>query len=185
MMTSMNLSNDMECVLISDEEEDDAAAPIKASVKNISLGNFVNKNVADKDDRAASASIDDSDGRRMSRRRKNKTDPGDLPKGGEGPKLTAEPNSDGGNNIDKKTNENRAETRSRKRERSGSPANADSKEAEPIPFKEILTGLEGAAFQSRYESQLCLKSIFPGDQVSVTFVSGNYVCVAYIIIIIR
>lgn len=154
MMASMNLSNDMECVLISDEEEDDAAAPIKASVKNTSLGNFVNKNAVDKDERAASASIDDSEGRRMSRRRKNKTDPADLPKSGEAPKVTVEPNSDGGNNIDKKTNENRAETRSRKRERSGSPTNADTKEAEPIPFKEILTGLEGAAFQSRYDSEI-------------------------------
>lgn len=149
MMTSINYPNEMECVLISDEEDDDtASAPTKglAQIKMASNHASDNKN-----------SMDDSDGRRVSRRRRNKTEHFEIAKS-EAVDNSNNTKSSVGNQIttttipkdEKKLNiENRAETRSRKRERSGSPQTTETKEVDPIPYKEILSGLEGAAFQSR------------------------------------
>lgn len=128
--------------------------------------------------------MDETDGRRVSRRRKNKPD---IDGGGGGNEASGANDAigtmtaatatttvhtivhnnsniglgmgtnqygiDGINQLDKKNmlnDNNRTETRSRKRERSGSPQVVELKENEPIPFKDVLTGLEGAAFQSRY-----------------------------------
>lgn len=166
-MTSINYSNEVECVLISDEDDDDAAsAPTKGLAQIKMANNHINdnKNSNDKDtnsissgDRASSLGIDDSDGRRVSRRRKNKTEHFEVVKS-EQIDNSVNSKSSVVNQItttipkdEKKFNiENRAETRSRKRERSGSPQTTDIKEVDPIPYKEILSGLEGAAFQSRY-----------------------------------
>lgn len=167
MMTSINYPSEVECVLISDEDDDDAAsAPTKglAQIKMASNHAADNKSSIDKDtnsissgDRASSLGIDDNDGRRVSRRRKNKTEHFEGAKS-EPVDNSVNSKSSAGSQItttipkdEKKFNvENRAETRSRKRERSGSPQTVDTKEVDPIPYKEILSGLEGAAFQSRY-----------------------------------
>lgn len=155
-MSSINLANDTECVVISDEDGDDLAIPTKISARSTSSDDFVYRGASEKGSsfmgiRSYISSIGESDGRRMSRRRKPRPDGIDYVKEQEVVKVAGEPTSDGGSiNSDKKVGENRTETRSRKRERSGSPPSVEVKENDPIPFKEILTGLEGAAFQSRY-----------------------------------
>lgn len=165
-------SNDVECVLISDEEDVEVptklSQPSKSNIRQ-STDNKISIETAA--DRLLNANLDDSDGRRVSRRRKPKAEIGDTVKIGEttkaggvgsGNHIGEQINDGSKTNVnsqiatsipytDKKfsNNENRAETRSRKRERSPSPQNVDAKEIDPIPYKEILSGLEGAAFQSR------------------------------------
>lgn len=149
-------SNDVECVLISDEDEDDAATPkvLTNNVKtNFNPSNDI-RNTNNSHEQFERSSNDDSEGRRISRRRRNRAENDGNGKfdGHDGPKVNSNvPYATSFPNNDKKTTtmENRAETRSRKRERSPSPAVAEVKDAEPIPYKEILPGLEGAAFQSR------------------------------------
>lgn len=181
-MSSLNITNDADCVVISDEDDDDLAIPKNASGKSTSAND---KPTSFLGIHSIIVSLNESDGRRMSRRRKNKSDIGDVTKDKDetlanvalesnatttttttltttattitantATTATNAPTTDGGtNNIDKKFNisDNRAETRSRKRERSSSPPVAEIKENEPVPFKDVLTGLEGAAFQSRYD----------------------------------
>lgn len=157
MSTTNNFQNDVECVLISDEEEDPIAIPVRPPTKRTTSLDYNNdatkKETNLVNDRSASVSTDENDGRRKSRRRTQKVEDAKAneQKSSEqsNDNSTTKANSAGVNNSEKKVNENRAETRSRKRERSASPVNAEVKEVDPIPFKEILTGLEGAAFQSR------------------------------------
>lgn len=148
-------SNDVECVLISDEDEDDAATAkvLTNNVKtNFNPSNDI-RNTNNSHEQFERSSNDDSEGRRISRRRRNRAENDGNGKfdGHDGPKVNSNAPYASYPNNDKKTTttENRAETRSRKRERSPSPAVAEVKDAEPIPYKEILPGLEGAAFQSR------------------------------------
>lgn len=147
-VTNNNYQNEIECVLISDEEEDDVREKTSATTKPV-----------------VSQTIESN---RMSRRRKNRNENVDDTKNNEQFRGAGRSNGNGnGNdhtndtyksnatvssaNWDKKYgNADNRETRSRKRERSPSPQQNDVKENDPIPYKEILSGLEGAAFQSRY-----------------------------------
>lgn len=153
--------NEVECVVISDEDEDDAVAA-KVLTNNVKTNFNPSNDSRNAHEQFERSSNDDSEGRRVSRRRKNRAE-----NDGNGKFDATTPTHDGTKvnpnaqfassipNSDKKpiSSENRAETRSRKRERSPSPAMPEIKEVEPIPYKEILPGLEGAAFQSRYFCQ--------------------------------
>lgn len=149
-------SNDVECVLISDEDEDDAVTT-KVLTNNVKPHFAPSNDIRNVHEQFERSSNDDSEGRRISRRRRNRAENEgngkfDGPTTHDGPKTNA--NAPFATSIsigDKRTStaENRAETRSRKRERSPSPAVPEVKDVEPIPYKEILPGLEGAAFQSR------------------------------------
>lgn len=170
--SNSNSQKEVECVLISDEEEDDThdvKLPNKPAAFNTNdtkppiVGHFL---------------LDDGDGRRVSRRRKNKNENSDdgvknidqsrnaaagRSNGNDHGNDTYKnsPNShtsnasgdrkfgvaSGGGGGGGSGAENRAETRSRKRERTPSPVPIDARE---IQYKEILSGLEGAAFQSRF-----------------------------------
>lgn len=149
-------SNDVECVLISDEDEDDAVAT-KIQINNVKPNFTVSNDIRNVHEQFERSSNDDSEGRRISRRRRNRAENDgngkfDGPTPHDGSKVNANaPFATTFSNVDKKTatTENRAETRSRKRERSPSPVVPEVKDVEPIPYKEILPGLEGAAFQSR------------------------------------
>lgn len=160
--SATNYSLDVDCVLISDEDEDEVPTKVSASVKSSGTPSIDIKNYSDPSDRTLNAALDDHDGRRVSRRRKTKIEPTETGKSIDATRSSSEQvnenstkshsNSQANTNIpytDKKyvNNENRAETRSRKRE--ASPVMVDVKEVDPIPYKEILSGLEGAAFQSR------------------------------------
>lgn len=169
--SNSNSQKEIECVLISDEDDDDIpesklankpAAFNTNDTKPPIIGHFL---------------LDDSDGRRVSRRRKNKNEHSD-----DGKNIDQSRNAAGRSNGNDHSNdayknspnshtsnasgdrkygvssggggggggsgaENRAETRSRKRERTPSPVPIDARE---IQYKEILSGLEGAAFQSRF-----------------------------------
>lgn len=150
-------SNDVECVLISDEDEDDAVST-KVLTNNVKTNFTPSNDIRNVHEQFERSSNDDSEGRRISRRRRNRVENDgngkfDASTTHDGPKVNT--NAQFATRIandDKKTTitENRAETRSRKRERSPSPAVPEVKDVEPIPYKEILPGLEGAAFQSRY-----------------------------------
>lgn len=160
---NVNNQNEIECVLISDEDEDDLP-PKMSTAKSGHSSNDVKHAT---DDQSGTYSLEDGDGRRVSRRRKNKNENADDVKnidqsragrsnsnGHDQTNDTYKSNasySSSNANSDKKyaNSEYRTETRSRKRERSPSPVPADIKENDPIPYKEILSGLEGAAFQSR------------------------------------
>lgn len=169
--SNANQQKEVEYVLISDEDDDDV--PDNKSIKPGSYNSNDIKVVTD--EQRANYSVDsdgrDSDGRRVSRRRKNKNDHLDDVKnidqsrsgrsnGNDHTNDTYKnsPNSSFSNaNSDKKYggsggggSESRAETRSRKRERTPSPVPVDAKDNDPIQYKEILSGLEGAAFQSRF-----------------------------------
>lgn len=162
--SSINHQKEIECVLISDEEDDDV--PDKSTSNKPGSYNQ-NENKVTVDELTANFLLDDGEGRRVSRRRKNKNENSDDGKNidqsrsgrSNGNDHTNDnyknsPNSStstSNTNSDKKygITENRAETRSRKRERSPSPVPLDSKDNDPIQYKEILSGLEGAAFQSR------------------------------------
>lgn len=155
-MSAVTGSNDVECVLISDEDEDDAVTAKVLTSNGRTNFNSSNdaRNVHEQFERSSN---DDSEGRRISRRRRNRVENDgngklDGATQNDGPKVSANANfTTSFSNADKKTavTENRAETRSRKRERSPSPVVPEVKDVEPIPYKEILPGLEGAAFQSR------------------------------------
>lgn len=160
--SNLNHQKEIEYVLISDEEDDDM--PDKSTPNKPGSYNS-NDNKVNVDELTANFLLDDGDGRRVSRRRKNKNENSDDGKnidqsrsgrsnGNDHTNDTFKnsPNSSTSNtNSDKKYGiaENRAETRSRKRERSPSPVPLDLKDNDPIQYKEILSGLEGAAFQSR------------------------------------
>lgn len=158
-----NVQKEIECVLISDEDDDDVPESKTVTIKSASYSSNDIKVAVD--EQSANYLLDDGDGRRVSRRvRKNKNENDDVKNidqsrsGRNGNDHTNDtyknsPNSSTANaNADKKYGggENRAETRSRKRERTPSPTPTDSKDNDPIQFKEILAGLEGAAFQSRF-----------------------------------
>lgn len=146
--TGSNMPDDDDCILlISDEDEEETSSKISNS-KSHRHSSTDNRNSVDAFDRN-----DETDGRRFSRRRKNRD--GDVV-------TRQEVTNDGGKTAantqfntsipnDKKLNssENRTETRSRKRERSPSPPPIEVKDADPLPYKDILPGVEGAAFQSR------------------------------------
>lgn len=143
--TNNNYQNEIECVLISDEEEDDVREKSSTTAKP-----------------AVSQAIEAN---RMSRRRKNRNENVDDTKNIEQFRGAGKSNGNGNDHMNdiyknnatvssgsfekKCGNADNRETRSRKRERSPSPQQNDVKENDPIPYKEILSGLEGAAFQSR------------------------------------
>lgn len=144
-MNSSNVFTSIECVtLISDESDTESSEAPAAKVV---------KSVVDKDGsvghirRPSSIGIDDGDGRRVSRRKKTKVEYFEISKTGETPVIgvpTADPTK---GTLPAGV---QPETRSRKSEhRSSTPTHPTRDPIDPITFKEILTGLEGAAFQSR------------------------------------
>lgn len=172
--SNSNPQKEIECVLISDEDDDDTPElklPNKPSatfntndIKPPIIGHLTN------------FLLDDSDGRRVSRRRKNKNEHSDDGKNIDQSRNAGRSNGNDHSNDTYKNSpnshtsnasgdrkfggggggggsgaENRAETRSRKRERTPSPVPIDARE---IQYKEILSGLEGAAFQSRFVKKL-------------------------------
>lgn len=152
-MSAATGSNVVECVLISDEDEDDAVTT-KVVANNVKPNFNPSIDIRNVNEQFERSSNDDSEGRRISRRRKNRAENEgngkvDGPTQNDGPKVNVNAQFvSSGSNADRRM-ENRAETRSRKRERSPSPPMPEVKDVEPIPYKEILPGLEGAAFQSR------------------------------------
>lgn len=132
-----NDPNDIECVLISDEEEDESTRVSGSSRTNHVAA--IEKNPLELD-----RGSDDIDGRRFSRRRKTRNDPEIIKNENDNQKNQNNTQFAASSFNDKKVN---VETRSRKRERSPSPPSNDVKETEPHQY--ILPGLEGAAFQSR------------------------------------
>lgn len=133
-------------------------------------------------------SYEESDGRRISRRRKNRnTEHNDGRSNGSGTDHTNDNNKANASTSyvkeEKKftPTENR-ETRSRKRDRSPTPplppTQADVKESETLAYKEILSGLEGAAFQSRFVE--CLQSsngysrLKKKKSFKINFISGYH-----------
>lgn len=162
--SNANVPKEIEYVLISDEEDEEVPEKTTA-VKPGSYNSNDIKLVVD--EQSSNFYLDDTDGRRVSRRvRKNKTENDDVKnidqsRGGRsnGNDHTNDTyknspvSSTSHSNADKKNAaaENRTETRSRKRERTPSPVQVDTKDNDPIQFKEILAGLEGAAFQSRFD----------------------------------
>lgn len=145
----MSFQNKTEYVVISDEEDEKPSTTTRPVASETKVFNQVNSAL---------------DERRVSRRRKNKNesmedakDIKNVDQSRAGRSNSNDhanensKNSSSSNSNERKyaNSENRAETRSRKRERSPSPVTADVKETEAISYKEVLSGLEGAAFQSR------------------------------------
>lgn len=160
--SNLNSQKEIECVLISDEDDD--IPDTKTATKPGTFNTHEIKIAVD--EHSNNFLLEDGDGRRVSRRRKNKTEYSDDVKNIDQSRsgrsngndhindtYKNSPNSSTSNtSADRKfgITENRAETRSRKRERTPSPVPVDTKETDPnIQYKEILSGLEGAAFQSR------------------------------------
>lgn len=160
----MSFQSKIDIVLISDEEEDDASERPSTTTRPGTANTNENKSFRDQ---SSNHNLDDSDGRRVSRRRKNKNENCDETKdvknidhsraGRSSSNSNDHVNDSSKHSTVSSSNErkhvnaeNRTETRSRKRERSPSPVVADVKETESISYKEVLSGLEGAAFQSRY-----------------------------------
>lgn len=146
--------NQIDCVLISDEDDDDiqeTTATMAAASMKPTASRPAEMRVYSDD---TNVSFDEMDGRRVSRRRRNRnTDTTDGRSNGSGNDHIEnyKPNASTSAIKEEKkfvTQENR-ETRSRKRERSPSTGPVDMKENESVTYKEILSGLEGAAFQSR------------------------------------
>lgn len=103
----------------------------------------------------------DAEGRRISRRKKNKVEYFEVAKPSADGSITQIPiNASSAANLLSSGKaftmvpDIRNDSRTRNKDRPGTPQNASTsaagiKEADPIPYKEILTGVEGAAFQSR------------------------------------
>lgn len=160
--SNLNSQKEIECVTLISDEDDDIPDTKSATKPGTFNTNDIKIAV---DEHSTNFLLEDGDGRRVSRRRRNKNEHSDDVKnidqsrsgrsnGNDHTNDTYKnsPNSSTSNtSADKKygITENRAETRSRKRERSPSPVPVDAKENDPIQYKEILSGLEGAAFQSR------------------------------------
>lgn len=155
----MSFQSKDDCVVISDEEEDDVRE--KSSTTNKPGAMNSNESKISNQDHASNTASEDGDGRRFSRRRKNKNENSEETKdvknldqsraGRSNSNSNDQTNDSFKQSYERKygNNENRAETRSRKRERSPSPVVTDVRETEAISYKEVLSGLEGAAFQSR------------------------------------
>lgn len=178
----MSFQTKTEYVLISDEDEDDALE--KPSPTTRPGAGSSNESKVHNQDQTPNFASDDGDRRRVSRRRKNRNENTDEIKDTKNNEQSragrsnsnsndhtndSSKNSSSTNSYERKYghNENRAETRSRKRERSPSPIVADVKETESISYKEVLSGLEGAAFQSRYV--LSFESVFSWIHINKNF----------------
>lgn len=178
--------NQIDCVLvISDEDDDDVqetTAPTAAASMKPAAARPVEMRVYSDD---TNVSFDEMDGRRVSRRRRNRTlDNADGRSNGSGNDHSDnyKPNASTSAIKEEKkfaTQENR-ETRSRKRERSPSPGPADVKESESVTYKEILSGLEGAAFQSRCVANAIKCSFCCCCDQCVNVVMDLCICVAAI-----
>lgn len=163
-MESSN-NNDVELITIISDDSDTETyePPAKVFAKErTSVGDLQS---SDKDrseligDRSTSTGNEDSDGRRVSRRRKTRVEYYEVSRTGSGTDASAEKNQLGVNqqssssqSDSRRINELKNDSRStRKSDRPSTPVSKDNdiKEPEPISYKEILTGLEGAAFQSR------------------------------------
>lgn len=177
--SNSNPQEEIECVLISDED-DDVTPELKLPNKSAATFNAMSNTIDVKPfiGNLTNFLLDgDSDGRRVSRRRKNKNENSDDGKNVDQSRNTGRSNGNDHTNDMYKNSphshtsnasgerkfgggggggfggsgsgaENRTETRSKRlRERSPSPVPIDARE---IQYKEILSGLEGAAFQSRY-----------------------------------
>lgn len=181
----------IECVtLISDDSEDgdsiDASVPPPAKVMAKSRNSIsgvvssdtnafpqsIGRSASMIGGMAASGSgkdaLTDAEGRRISRRKKNKVEYFEVAKpSADGSSMTHIPistSADGGSLLTSgkaftmiSDIRNDSRTRNNNKDRPGTPQNASTsasstaglKETDPIPYKEILTGVEGAAFQSR------------------------------------
>lgn len=166
-----NIFTTIDCVtLISDESDTESSAephhqqPTKF-IKSIESGG------KDSGRTISASAADDGDGRRVSRRKKTKVEYFEINKSGDPPNTTI----NGGNNLNNNNGDatvttttkssltsiggagggGQPETRSRKSDRPSTPINQPMgrsgapEQVDPIPYKEILTGLDGAAFQSR------------------------------------
>lgn len=150
-MNSSTVFTSIECVtLISDDDTESSEAPAAKVVKDGAPGHI----------RRPSSIIgtDDGDGRRVSRRKKNKVEYFEISKTGETP-AGGVPSGDptkGTLNAGVQP-----ETRSRKSDqRPSTPTHPTRDPIDPITYKEILTGLEGAAFQSRLPCDKMVSKIF-------------------------
>lgn len=171
--SNSNPQEEIECVLISDED-DDVTPELKLPNKPATFNSIDVKPIVGN---LSNFLLDDGDGRRVSRRRKNKNDSDDGRNVEQSRNAGRSNGNDHTNDAYKNSPhsnasgerkfgisgggsgaENRAETRSRKRERTPSPVPIDARE---IQYKEILSGLEGAAFQSRFVS-----TAFPVVQIN-------------------
>lgn len=177
---SNNPTSTIECVtLISDDSDDgdsmeaSAAPPAKVIVKSRNsisgIGPELSSSLISSSHptgRSASMSglpsgsggkdvMTDAEGRRISRRKKNKVEYFEVAKTSAEGAITSIPVNASEASILSSgksfpmVSDIRNDTRSRNKDRPGTPQNASLKEADPIPYKEILTGVEGAAFQSR------------------------------------
>lgn len=166
MNPNSNIITSIECVtLISDEsdtESSEAQPASKILIKSrISDGVSATGNLSFNRISSSGGGQVDSEGRRVSRRKKTKVEYFEISKGGDTPSTAAGQNAnttviDGSNNNSKVATTSahpdiRSETRSRKDRPTTPSVNATGGKdpADPLPYKEILTGLEGAAFQSR------------------------------------
>lgn len=186
----MNPATNIECVtLISDESDDgdsnEASAPPPAKVmakSRNSISGIVSEHpensvasfphtFSHQLPRSASMigiasgsgkdAMTDAEGRRISRRKKNKVEYFEVAKPSADGSITQIPISSSTDLLTSgKTftmvSDIRSDSRTRNKDRPSTPQNpstsattAGLKEADPIPYKEILTGVEGAAFQSR------------------------------------
>lgn len=107
--------------------------------------------------------LTDADGRRISRRKKNKVEYFEVAKPSVDGSMTqipihtsADANLLTSGKAFTMVSDIRNDARTRNKDRPATPQNASAsnsstglKETDPIPYKEILTGVEGAAFQSR------------------------------------
>lgn len=167
-MTAQPITEIESIILSSDESEieDGTGIPAKLTISSrsgrSSFGGAEDKSGSVHMNMIAERSAStDTDGRRVSRRRKTRVDYFEASK-------TNNNSNDGNTDVSSKSSTNanaptsgatasevkriseiRADRSTRKSDRPSTPTQETAREAEPIPYKEILSGLEGAAFQSR------------------------------------
>lgn len=141
-MNPASIFTSIECVTLISDESDTESSEAPATK--------IMKSVIDKDGatghirRPSSIGMDDVEGRRVSRRKKTKVEYFEISK------TTGEAPASGIPSADSGAAGVQPETRSRKSEpRPSTPIHPAREPIDPVTFKEILTGLEGAAFQSR------------------------------------
>lgn len=154
MNTNSNIMTSIECVtLISDESDSESTetTPVQKLFKSRPDDANTSNAVVFVSRPFGAGGLDDSDGRRVSRRKKTSaaTGAGGSVGGGVDAVTNALKNMSNTTTTTTTTGDTRTETRSRKIDRPTTPNKDAVKEVDPIPYKEVITGLEGAAFQSR------------------------------------
>lgn len=165
MMTAQPITEIESIILSSDESETEDGTPAKLTISSrsgrSSFGGAEDKSGSVHMNLIAERSAStDTDGRRVSRRRKTRVEYFEASK-------TNANSNDGNTDVSSKSSTNapppgavateakrvsevRGDRSTRKSDRPSTPTQeTTTREAEPIPYKEILSGLEGAAFQSR------------------------------------